>query len=115
MQEMTLKEVCSVLGITRRAVQCYEHEGLVTATGKNKYGYLLYDVVAINRIREIKLHQDFGFGLKEIKVLFEVTQQEYVELMRERLVKMKKQLVEMEANIVIGLRLFSCSNAQMGF
>ena len=39
----TLSEVCSVLEVSRRAVQGYENAGLVSATGKNKYGHLLYD------------------------------------------------------------------------
>lgn len=99
MQEMTLREVCIMVGVTRRAVQCYELEGLVASTGKNKYGYLLYDEVAVQRIKDIKLHQDFGFKLKDIKVLFDASQGEYVGLMTERLVVMKKQLLEMGKNI----------------
>ena len=31
----TLSEVCSVLEVSRRAVQGYENAGLVSATGKN--------------------------------------------------------------------------------
>ena len=39
---MTLKEVCKETGVTRKIVQTYENYGLVKATTKNKYGYLLY-------------------------------------------------------------------------
>lgn len=38
MEAMTLREVCNAVGVTRRAVQCYEKEELVSSTGKNKYG-----------------------------------------------------------------------------
>ena len=69
MGTMTLREVCNMVGVTRRAVQCYEHEGLVASTGKNKYGYLLYDEQAVKHIQDIKMYQDFGFALKGIKVL----------------------------------------------
>ena len=47
----TLSEVCSVLEVSRRAVQGYESAGLVKAAGKNKYGYLLYDEEAQQRIK----------------------------------------------------------------
>ena len=43
---MTLKEVCKETGVTRKIVQTYENYGLVKATTKNKYGYLLYDDAA---------------------------------------------------------------------
>lgn len=44
---MTLKEVCKETGVTRKIVQTYENYGLVKATTKNKYGYLLYDDAAV--------------------------------------------------------------------
>ena len=61
----TLKEVCTELGVSRRAVQGYEEAGLVKATRKNKYGYLLYNQYAQERIERIKFLQDLGFSLKE--------------------------------------------------
>ena len=61
MQEMTLKEVCKKIGVTRRAVQGYEKAGLVSFSGKNKYGYLLYDEVAIEKIRIVLCIQSLAF------------------------------------------------------
>ena len=40
--EQTLRQVCTGLKLSRRAVQGYEQAGLVATFGKNKYGYLLY-------------------------------------------------------------------------
>lgn len=97
---MTLREVCNMVGVTRRAVQCYEQEELVSSTGKNKYGYLLYDEEAVMRIKEVKMYQDFGFALKDIKVLFASSEEEYMELMSKKLGEMKKQLIELEANVI---------------
>lgn len=48
---MTLKEVCKETGVTRKIVQTYENYGLVKATTKNKYGYLLYDDAAVKRLK----------------------------------------------------------------
>ena len=96
---MTLREVCNMVGVTRRAVQCYEQEERVASTGKNKYGYLLYDEEAVKRIQEIKMYQDFGFALKDIKVLFASSEETYKEQMNKKLREMKKQLNELEENV----------------
>ena len=63
---MTLKEVCKETGVTRKIVQTYENYGLVKATTKNKYGYLLYDDVCSKKIKKIRLYQRFGYRLSEI-------------------------------------------------
>lgn len=49
--DMTLKEVCLLAKVSRRAIQGYEKAGLVSATGKNKRGYLLYDENAQKGLR----------------------------------------------------------------
>ena len=96
---MTLKEVCKNLGVTRRAVQGYEKAGLVSCVGKNKYGYLLYDEAAIEKIRSIKMYQDFGFTIKEIKMLLTASDELYVRMIKERISMMKIELAMMERNI----------------
>ena len=63
---MMLREICREFEISRRTVQGYEKAGLVSATGRNKYGHLLYDENAIQRIAKIKFYQQLGFSLKEI-------------------------------------------------
>ena len=60
MEEMTLRELCQTLNISRRAVQGYEKANLVHATGKNKMGYLLYNKDAQQRIRWISQLQNLG-------------------------------------------------------
>lgn len=67
MREMTLREICDAAAVSRRAVQGYEKAGLVAASAKNEYGHLLYDVDAQRKIRQIKLFQQLGFTIKEIK------------------------------------------------
>lgn len=67
----TLKEVCTELDVSRRAVQGYEEAGLVKATKKNKYGHLLYNQNAQERIERVKLFQDLGFSIKEICALID--------------------------------------------
>ena len=65
--EITLREVCKEMNVSRRAVQGYERAGLVTASGRTERGYLLYDEETQKRIKKIRMLQDFGFSIKEIK------------------------------------------------
>ena len=71
MKDMTLREVCNTIGVSCRAIQGYEKESLVSATGKTNRGYLLYDTAAQERIKKIKLYQDMGFSLKQIKLIID--------------------------------------------
>ena len=68
---MTLREICEPLGVSRRALQGYEKAGLVTASGRNKYGHLLYDKDAEMRIAQIKFYQQLGFSIKEITMIID--------------------------------------------
>ncbi len=71
MSNKSLREVCAEVGVTRRTVQGYEKAGLVSAAGKNKYGYLFYDEVGIVRIRTIKFFQKIGLSIKEIQQIID--------------------------------------------
>ena len=80
--EITLREVCAAVRVSRRAVQGYEKAGLVSATGRNNRGYLLYDEAAQERIVKVKMYQEFGFSIKEIVELIDAPQ----EVLKEALV-----------------------------
>lgn len=67
MSEMTLRQVCDATAVSRRAIQGYEKAELVSASSRNKRGYLLYDDNSQERIRQIKLFQELGFSVREIK------------------------------------------------
>ena len=69
--ERTLRQVCAELKVSRRAVQGYEKAGLVAASGKNKYGHLLYGEPERERIQLVRFYQQLGFQLKEIKELLD--------------------------------------------
>lgn len=68
---MTLREICVAAGVTRCAVQGYEKAGLVSPTGKTTRGYLLYDLNSQERIKRIRLYQQLGFSIKEIKEIID--------------------------------------------
>lgn len=66
---MTLREICETLEVSRRAIQGYENAGLVKATGRNKYGHLLYDDKAKERIA-IRKMQLYGHMKKRISGMY---------------------------------------------
>ena len=102
MQHKFLREVCAETGVTRRAVQGYEKEGLVSAVGKNKYGYLLYDEIGVERIRTIRFLQKTGLSLRQIRDMIDAPaacQKEVLLLQVEKLETRRAELSELIAGI----------------
>ena len=92
MDELTLRQVCNVVNVSRRAVQGYEKAGLVSATGKNERGYLFYDDYARERIRMIKLFQDMGFTVREIKEIIDGPDEKLKAALEKRLKNLQSKL-----------------------
>lgn len=67
----TIKEICEMLGVTRRSIQWYEQAGLIHPTERNKYGHLLYDDNQIKKIELIKFYQQIGLSIGEIKEIID--------------------------------------------
>ncbi|MGM9913476.1 MerR family transcriptional regulator [Floccifex sp.] len=101
MKDLTLKEVCTQLNISRRAIQGYEKEQLVKPSGKNNRGYLLYDQETIKRIKQIKLFQDMGFSLKEIKNIIDDSGTELKDALLKRKEKLNQEIIKNESMIQI--------------
>ena len=95
----SLSEVCSVLEVSRRAVQGYENAGLVSATGKNKYGHLLYDEEAQRRIKQIRLLQQLGFKVKEIKEIIDAPDEVLRKAVERQIESLKAEIEYKEAII----------------
>lgn len=90
MRLLSLREVCAQYDVTRRAVQGYERLGLVVPTAHSKMGYLLYDQETCLKIQRIKRYQDFGFSLKEIRGLLEMSEHE----LKMHLIEARKRLLQ---------------------
>lgn len=91
MQEATLREVCAKYKVTRRAVQGYEKAGIVKPTGKNKMGYLLYDTATQEKIGKIRMYQEMGFSIKEIKEIIDAPITSIIPLLENQIEKLKKE------------------------
>ena len=90
--EMTLREICDAIQVTRRAIQGYEKMGLVSASGRNDRGYLLYDEGTFERIKKIRLFQDLGFSLKEIKQFIDLPVDRLKPIIEEQLEKRREEV-----------------------
>ena len=93
---MTLREICETLGVSRRALQGYEKAGLVMASGRNKYGHLLYDKDAEMRIAQIKFYQQLGFTIKEITRIIDAPEAELRSALEQRVQKLREEKTEMD-------------------
>ena len=96
MNSKTLRELHDALGVSRRAVQGYEKAGLVSTTSKNKYGHLLYDQAAQDRIQRIKLYQQLGFRLAEIKYLIDAPAPVVKEALEQQILVLREYQVHMD-------------------
>jgi DNA-binding transcriptional MerR regulator len=99
MRTITLRELSEATGASRRAIQGYEKEGLVKASGKNQYGHLLYDETAQKRVSLIKLYQRFGFAVKDIKSLMDAPDSTVKKALEAQLAIMEQERDEMDALI----------------
>lgn len=95
----TLREICNILEVTRRAVQGYEKAGLVAPSERNKYGYLLYNEIEQERIKKIKLYQQFGFKLKEIKDLIDAPEYVVKEAVERQVSKLRSEITRLSTLI----------------
>ena len=95
-KEKTLREICNELSVTRRAVQGYEKAELVCATGRNKYGHLLYDENAQKRIATIKFYQQLGFQVKEIKEIIDAPKVELKCALESKIMQLEREREEKE-------------------
>lgn len=94
--DMTLREIGNTYGVSRRAVQGYEKAGLVAASGKNERGHLLYSKALQERIKRIKLFQQMGFTIKEIKNLIDAPNDVLKVVLEKQAKKLKEQKENME-------------------
>lgn len=105
MADMLLREVCDLIGISRRALQGYEKAKLVAPTGKTNKGYFLYDEEAQKRIIEIKFYQDMKFQIREIKVLLDASKEERRMLLEKQLTVLKKEHEQIKITIEKAIQL----------
>jgi len=98
----TLREICAGTGVSRRTIQGYEKAGLVSASGKNKYGHLLYDQAAEERIR---FYQQIGFPVREISGIIDASIPVKRKALKNRIKALKREQDELKRLIEKALKL----------
>lgn len=67
-------EVSRIAGISKRTLQYYDDEGVLTAK-RSKNNYRLYSQEDLEEIWEIMIYKEIGFDLNEIKQLLSMPDQ----------------------------------------
>ena len=69
MLQLTIGELAKQGGVNLETIRYYEREGLLPKPPRSQSGYRQFPLEGVRRIRFIKLAQELGFSLKEIKGL----------------------------------------------
>lgn len=95
-------KVARAAGLTPQAIRFYERLGLIERAQRTSSGYRICSPATLERVQFIKQAQSLGLSLKEIQ---EVLRLKYSaqspckcvrELLKQKLIQLKKQIVEME-------------------
>lgn len=105
MEKMSLREVCDAAKVSRRVIQGYESAGLVSATGRDARGYLLYGEKELEKIKKIRLFQEMGFSIKEISELMEAPKEQLKQALQKRVTDLQKEDVHIKSMIDIAQKM----------
>jgi DNA-binding transcriptional MerR regulator len=68
----TVSEVAKAAGVTVRTLHHYDEVGLLRPSGRSAAGYRQYDDLDLERLQEVLLYRELGFGLDEIAGLVDI-------------------------------------------
>lgn len=100
MEKFTLRRLCELGGISRRAIQGYEKAGLLSPIGRNERGYLLYDGLALEKAIRIRKLQDYGFTVKEVVCYLQQDENVQIRMLGEKLEKLLQERAKTDTCIV---------------
>jgi DNA-binding transcriptional MerR regulator len=96
--DMTVGEVARLAGLTVRTLHHYDEIGLLVPAERASSGYRLYRRIEVERLQEVLLFRELGFGLEAIKEIVNrpgydrtsalLRQRELLEAKAERLLEM---------------------------
>lgn len=94
MEWITLRQMCELLNISRRIIQCYEKAGLLRPAARNKYGHLLYGKKEVQRAKQIRFFQGLGFKLREIREIIDEPKEVLKDALKKRVEVLEREHVE---------------------
>lgn len=90
--KVTLREICNTLGVSRKTIQGYEKQELISPCGKNNCGHLLYEERILDRVISIRFYQKLGFSLKEISSFLDNSYSQVQEALIEKDSKVEEEI-----------------------
>lgn len=90
-----IEEVSKLSGISKRALQYYDDEGLLRAK-RSKENYRLYDENDMKKLWEILWYKEMGFQLREIKEIFAVPKKEINRYLEQRMKVIEGEIQNLE-------------------
>lgn len=93
-----IEEVCRLSGVSRRTLQYYDNEGILSVK-RSEENYRLYDETAMARLWEILWYKEMGFKLKEIKNILTVTQKEKNNYLNRKNSNHRRKIQDLEKQI----------------
>lgn len=108
----TVKEVCTLSGVSARTLRHYDAIGLLRPAELTEAGYRLYDDAAIDRLGMILLYRELGFSLREIAGLLDAPDDERSRVLETQIDRMKEQRRKLQARIdlAIGMKAVGGKN-----
>ena len=93
-------EMSKLAGVSKRTLQYYDDEGLLM-TERTKDNHRLYDRQAMKRIWEILVYKEMDFELREIRQIFQSTEEEKNQWLDRRRDVISRQIEEQKQKIAI--------------
>lgn len=95
----SVKEVSQLTGVSVRTLHHYDAIGLLKPTMVTDAGYRMYDDGALERLYLILVFREFGFSLKEIGKLLELSDGERNRILGEQIRLMENKITSLENRI----------------
>ncbi len=93
MEFITIKQVTSEYGVSRRMLSYYEEIGLIKSNRIDDYAYRVYDKDAIKRLQQIIILRKLQIPVKQIKdILCNQNAVEVIEVFKENISKLDEQI-----------------------
>lgn len=86
-----VSEVSKITGISRRTLQYYDDEGLMSVR-RSTNNHRLYDEEAMERLWQILVYKEMDFKLREIRHLLELTEEKQRKYMEQKIQEIDCQL-----------------------
>lgn len=83
-QNMTIKEVEKLTGLTAKSIRYYEDKGLLTVERNEENDYRSYSEVEVNRLKKIKLLRYLEFSVEEVKTMLDMETKEVQNVLEQK-------------------------------